>query len=75
MKPPMDGSISRVDYQKTVDFFDELMQLLHPFMPFVTEEIYHQLKERTDGDDLCIKQMAQPSKPTALVLTQGEKLK
>jgi valyl-tRNA synthetase len=75
MKPPMDGSISRVDYQKTVDFFEELMQLLHPFMPFVTEEIYHQLKERTDGDDLCIKQMAQPSKPTALVLTQGEKLK
>jgi valyl-tRNA synthetase len=75
MKPPMDGSISRVDYQKTVDFFEELMQLLHPFMPFVTEEIYHQLKERADGDDLCIKQMAQPSKPTALVLTQGEKLK
>jgi valyl-tRNA synthetase len=32
------------------------MQLLHPFMPFVTEEIYHELKERNAGDDLTIKQ-------------------
>ena len=41
------------------DFFEELMQLLHPFMPFVTEEIYHQLRNRGEGDDLTIKQQGE----------------
>lgn len=40
--------------QKTKTFFSLLMQMLHPYMPFITEEIYHQLEERTD--DLCVKQ-------------------
>ncbi len=39
---------------RTKDFFEELMKMLHPFMPFITEEIYHQLEEREDGDDICI---------------------
>ena len=43
----------------TLDFFEELMQLLHPFMPFVTEEIYHQLRTRDHGDDLTTKQIGE----------------
>ena len=35
-------------YEKTISFFEELLQLLHPFMPFMTEEIYHLLREQ-DG--------------------------
>jgi valyl-tRNA synthetase len=35
------------------------MQLLHPFMPFVTEEIYHHLRQRADGDDLTNKQLGE----------------
>jgi valyl-tRNA synthetase len=54
IKPPINESIDKVVYEKTVGFFEELMQLLHPFMPFITEEIYHQLKERSD--DLTVKQ-------------------
>jgi len=46
------------------------MQLLHPFMPFVTEEIYHQLAERTD--DLCVKQFSAPAAADETVLAQGE---
>ena len=75
MKPLIDGSISKTDYEKTIDFFEELLQLLHPFMPFVTEEIYHQLKERTEGDDLCIKQIQPPLKKNGSLLKQGEVLK
>jgi valyl-tRNA synthetase len=45
-------------YEKTVSFFEELMQLLHPYMPFITEEIYHELKERTAGDDITIKRLS-----------------
>ena len=32
------------------------MELLHPFLPFVTEEIYHELRDRNEGDDLCVRQ-------------------
>ena len=75
MKPPMEGSISKADYEKTIEFFEELLQLLHPFMPFVTEEIYHQLKERSEGDDLCIKQIQPSSKRNESLLKQAEILK
>jgi valyl-tRNA synthetase len=51
-------SLNLTIYRQTIDFFEELMQLLHPFMPFITEEIYHLLIERIDGDDICIKQVS-----------------
>ena len=54
---------------KTVQFFTELVQLLHPFMPFVTEEIYHLLEQRTD--DLCIKQFEPVQQAQQNVLNTG----
>jgi len=59
VKPSFEEPVDPSVYTKTVDFFDELMQLLHPFMPFVTEEIYHQLKERREDDDLTISQLSE----------------
>ena len=47
-------TIDRKIVESTRNFFEELMKLLHPFMPFITEEIYHALKERAEGDDICI---------------------
>ncbi len=46
VKPGMDQPMDKAVYEKTVSFFTELMQLLHPYMPFVTEEIYHLLAPR-----------------------------
>jgi valyl-tRNA synthetase len=57
VKPGFEQPIDKAVYEKTVLFFEELMQLLHPYMPFITEEIYHQLKERSAGDDMTIKQL------------------
>ncbi|MBS1947745.1 MAG: valine--tRNA ligase [Bacteroidetes bacterium] len=54
-KPEFEKPVYKSVYVKTVYFFEELLQLLHPFMPFITEEIYHLLKEQ--NDDLCIRQM------------------
>jgi len=54
VKPGFEQPIDKTVYDKTVWFFEQLMQLLHPFMPFVTEEIYHQLLEQKT--DLTIKQ-------------------
>ncbi len=41
VKPGYEQPIDPGVYQKTVEYFEQLMQLLHPFMPFITEEIYH----------------------------------
>lgn len=55
IKPPYGEKIDIETHNATIIFFEELIELLHPFMPFITEEIYHRLKHRTEGDDLCIK--------------------
>ena len=57
IKPEFGKPIDEYAYDRTVSFFEELMQLLHPFMPFITEEIYHQLRKRNDKDSLSIKQI------------------
>lgn len=66
---PIDGHV----YDQTVRYFEELMEILHPFMPFISEEIYHLL--RNNNDDLCVKQ-SQPIGPAdPSVLAAGELLK
>jgi valyl-tRNA synthetase len=59
VKPPFGQSIDAHLYTCTLDYFEQLMQLLHPFMPFLTEEIYHQLRQREEGDDLTIRQIGE----------------
>ena len=56
VKAPMGQPLDAVTYNATVTFFENLMKILHPFMPFITEDIWHLLKERNDGDDLIIAQ-------------------
>ncbi|MEL6668022.1 MAG: valine--tRNA ligase [Bacteroidota bacterium] len=51
---PADGEISKETYGRTIAAFEQMMTLLHPFMPFITEEIWHQLKERAEGDDCVV---------------------
>lgn len=73
VKPGFEQPISAEVYRKTVAYFDELLALLHPFMPFITEELYHQLAARTT--DLCAQQYAMPGSANAALLQQGELLK
>jgi valyl-tRNA synthetase len=75
VKPLLTEKIEKEVFEKTVYFFEELMQLLHPYMPFITEEVYHQLKEREDGDDLTIKQKTEAGRPQSEILMQGALLK
>ena len=53
IKPAYGQPIDRKTRDQAIDFFERLMTILHPYMPFVTEEIWHQLKERSAGED-CI---------------------
>ena len=73
VKPGFEQPIDKTVYEKTVGFFERLMQLLHPFMPFITEEIYHNLKERKD--DLTIKQFSPIKIIDAAILESGVLLK
>ncbi|MFM9910569.1 MAG: valine--tRNA ligase [Chitinophagaceae bacterium] len=75
IKPGFEQSIEPTVYEKTIDFFEELIQLLHPFMPFLTEEIYHQLTGRKEGDDLTIKQLVAPLLVNTQITNQGQLLK
>jgi len=73
VKPPFGEQIDGHLLSKTLGFFEELMQLLHPFMPFVTEEIYHQLGG--GNEDLCVKQVSKAGEIDRPALQQGEMLK
>ena len=54
VKPEYGQPIDQKTYQQAIDIYEKLMTLLHPFMPFVTEEIWHGLKDRASGDDCVI---------------------
>ena len=73
VKPGFEQPIDKIVYDKTVSFFTQLMELLHPFMPFVTEEIYHLLDERSD--DLCVKVSVENSVIDSSILKEGALLK
>ena len=73
IKPGFEQPIDAAVYEKTLVYFEELMQLLHPFMPFITEEIYHLLQDK--NDDLCVKQVAALESFDKSVLEAGELLK
>ncbi|MGB0932495.1 MAG: class I tRNA ligase family protein, partial [Chitinophagales bacterium] len=53
-KPEYQKPIDRYTYNKTIELFEKCIKLLHPFMPFLTEEVYHTLKDRAEGDSICV---------------------
>lgn len=54
IKPPYGEKIDKKTYEDSVNFLEQLMKLLHPFMPFITEEVWHLLRKRESGDSLMI---------------------
>lgn len=73
VKPGFEQPIDAEVYNKTVGYFEEMMQLLHPFMPFITEEIYHLLRDQQD--DLTVKQIQPVGAYDKAILESGELLK
>jgi valyl-tRNA synthetase len=71
VKPGMEQPISTHVYERTVNIFEQLLQLLHPYMPFITEDIYHIIRGRKHGDDLIIKQLGVYNSPDAEMLKRG----
>lgn len=57
VKPAYGSPTDRDTYDKTLNFFDTLLRLLHPFMPFITEELWQHLYERADGESIMTAQL------------------
>lgn len=57
VKPAYGSPIDRATYDATIRFFDSLLRLLHPFMPFITEELWQHLAERKDGESIMYAQL------------------
>ncbi|MHB9140889.1 MAG: valine--tRNA ligase [Paludibacter sp.] len=53
-KPAYQQPIDRTTYEATLGFFDSLLKVLHPFMPFITEELWQALEERKDGESIMV---------------------
>lgn len=54
IKPAYQQPIDAETYNKTIIFFEEILKILHPFMPFLTEELWHQIKERNTHEALIV---------------------
>ena len=64
--------IDQATYDATLGFFERLMKLLHPIMPFISEEIYKLLHERTDRDSICVSVYPSYTKPNEKLLAQAD---
>jgi len=62
IKPDYEKPVDRITYDATLVLFDRLMRLTHPFMPFITEEIWQLLFERKEGESIMINSMPEIKK-------------
>ena len=77
VKPALDKGFPITAYAKTLAIYESLLQLLHPYLPFITEEIYHALSDRAAGDDLMVRQLPAIEQSTVneAIIQQGNHLK
>ena len=75
VKPDYQKPIDRAGYEATIRFFDSLLRLLHPFMPFITEELWQHLGDRREGESIMYASMPVASTPDAKILAEMEVVK
>jgi valyl-tRNA synthetase len=62
IKPEYQKPVDRITYNATVSVFEMLLKVIHPFMPFISEEIWQLLLERKDGESIMISRMPEAKK-------------
>jgi len=75
IKTAQDQPIVAENIEQAIAFFEELMKLLHPFMPFITEEIFANIKPREAGEIILASSLVASDSINTNVLQQGEALK
>ncbi len=75
VKPAYGQPIDSATYDATLGFFDTLLRLLHPFMPFITEELWQHLAERKPGESIMYALIPQAETFDAPIISKFESLK
>lgn len=75
IKPAYGQPIDGQTYRATLEIFEKILSLLHPYMPFITEELWQHLRERKDGESIMVSLMPKSNGYDANILEQFEKVK
>ncbi len=75
VKPAYGQPVDKATFDSTLGFFDTLLRLLHPFMPFITEELWQHLAERKEGESIMYALIPKAESNDAPILAQFETLK
>lgn len=72
IKPAYQQSIDKVTYDATIHFFEILLKMLHPFIPFITEELWQNLSKRNKEESIMIQSFPQAGKINEMLLENFE---
>ena len=77
VKPGYQQPIDSKTYDKTLEFFDVLMRMIHPFMPFITEELWHHIYQRGEKESImvCTLKLDEPTDSEIRLLADVELMK
>jgi valyl-tRNA synthetase len=75
IKPEYQKPIDRKTYDATIEIFENLVKVIHPFMPFITEEIWQMLNERKPGESVMISRMPEAKRFNKEMLASFESIK
>ena len=75
VKPAYGQPIDKITYEKTLEFFETLLKLLHPFMPFITEELWQHIYERKPGESIMVQLLQISDKYDEKIIAQFEAVK
>ena len=72
IKPAYGQPIDKKTYEATLHFFDVLLRQLHPFMPFITEELWQHIYDRKEGESLMVQQLDIPAVCNETIIKEFE---
>ncbi|WP_308762774.1 valine--tRNA ligase [uncultured Bacteroides sp.] len=75
VKPAYGQPIDKVTYEKTLSFFETLLKLLHPFMPFITEELWQHIYDRQPGESIMTQTLVKDMPYNEALITRFEAVK
>ena len=75
VKPAYGQPIDAKTYRSTISLFEKLMLTLHPFMPFITEEVWQALADRQQGESIMVTQQPRPEQTNDLLTSDFEVVK
>ena len=75
VKPAYGQPIDKVTYEKTLAFFETLLKLLHPFMPFITEELWQHIYDRQLGESIMTQTLVKDMPYNETLIAQFEAVK